>query len=116
MNKYDFTLVVSNRADLTEGLADALYSAGCDDATPGACEGVITVEFHREAASLEEAIRTAIKNVRTAGLEVDRVEIEEWTFQALRSAIQEGLDSDVGNRTAGEIWAAAKAGHKARNG
>jgi len=76
MNKYGFTLVVSNRVDLTESLADALYSVGCDDATPGACEGILTVDFHREAASLEEAIRTAIENVRTAGLEVDRVEIE----------------------------------------
>ena len=37
-------------------------------------------------------------------------------FQSLKSAIQEGLDSGVGNRTAGEIWAAAEARHKARNG
>ena len=37
-------------------------------------------------------------------------------FQALKSAIQEGLDSAVSNRTAGEIRAAAEAGHKARKG
>ena len=78
-NKYDLSLVVSNRVDLTESVADALYAAGCDDATPGMCEGILTVDFHREAASLEEAIHTAIANVRSAGLEVDRVEIDATT-------------------------------------
>lgn len=76
MNKYDFSLIVSNRVELTESLADALYAAGCDDATPGTCEGVLTVDFHREAVSLEEAIRTAVANLRNAGLEVARVEID----------------------------------------
>lgn len=70
MNKYDFTLVVANGMDFTETLADALYSAGCDGGTPGTCEGILTVDFHREAVSLEEALRTASENVRAAGLEV----------------------------------------------
>ena len=76
MNKYDFSLVVSGSVELTEHVADALYAAGCDDATPGTCEGILTVDFHREAISLEEAIRTAIGNVRRVGLQVARVEIE----------------------------------------
>jgi hypothetical protein len=76
MNKYHFTLVVSDPVELTESLADALYSAGCDDATPGTCEGVLSIDFHREARSLEEAIRTAIENTRAAGLETSRVEID----------------------------------------
>ena len=37
-------------------------------------------------------------------------------FQALKSAIQEGLDSGVSDRTVGEIWAAAEARHKSRHG
>lgn len=76
MKKHSFTLAVPDRVDLAESLADALYSAGCDDATPGMREGVLTADFHREAVSLEEAIRRAVENVRAAGLEVDRVEIE----------------------------------------
>ena len=76
MNKCDFSLVVSSRVELTEHVADALYAAGCDDATPGTCESILTVDFHREAISLEEAIRTAIGNVRRVGLQVARVEIE----------------------------------------
>ena len=76
MNKYHFSLVVPDSVELTEIVADALYSAGCDDATPGTCEGILTLDFHREAASLEEAIRTAIASVRSAGLGVARVEID----------------------------------------
>ena len=37
-------------------------------------------------------------------------------FRALKSAIQEGLDSGVSDRPLGEIWAAAEARYKARNG
>jgi hypothetical protein len=76
LRKYHFSLIISGDVELTDGLADALYSAGCDDATPGTCEGVLALDFHREAASLEEALRGAITNVRTAGLEVARVEID----------------------------------------
>ena len=76
MNKYDFTLILAESLELTDGIADALFEAGCDDGTPGTCNGVFSIDFHREAASLEEAIRSAIENVRTAGYEVTRVEIE----------------------------------------
>jgi len=76
MNRYHFTVVVSDAVELTESVANALYAAGCDDASPGTCEGILTIDFHREAASLEEAIRTAIENVRSAGLDPARVEME----------------------------------------
>ena len=57
MNKYDFTLILAESLELTDGIADALFEAGCDDGTPGTCNGVFSIDFHREAASLEEAIR-----------------------------------------------------------
>jgi hypothetical protein len=76
MNKYDFTLILAESLELTDGIADALFEAGCDDGTPGTCNGVFSIDFHREAASLEAAIRSAIENVRTAGYGVTRVEIE----------------------------------------
>ena len=75
MNKYDFTLILAESLELTDGIADALFEAGCDDGTPGTCNGVFSIDFHREAASLEEAIRLAIEDVRTAGYAVARVEI-----------------------------------------
>lgn len=75
LRKYEFTLVLKGSLELTEDIADALFEAGCDDGTPGTCQGIFSIDFHREAESLEEAIRSAIGNVKTAGCEVERVEI-----------------------------------------
>jgi len=76
MHKYDFTLILATSLAMTDDVADALFAAGCDDGTPGTCNGVFSIDFHREAVTLEEAIRSAIENVRTAGYEVTRVEME----------------------------------------
>jgi hypothetical protein len=76
MHKYDFTLILTESLELTDDLADALFAAGCDDGTPGTCNGVFSIDFHREAKSLEEAMRSAIEDVRAAGYEMARVEIE----------------------------------------
>jgi hypothetical protein len=76
MSKYDFTLILTESLELTDDLADALFAAGCDDGTPGTCQGVFSIDFHREAESLEEAIRSAIADIRTAGYAVARVEMD----------------------------------------
>jgi len=76
MTTYDFTVVLRATPELTEDLADRLYAAGCDDGTPGMCCGSTTIDFHRAAATLEEAIRSAIANVNSAGCVVERVQIE----------------------------------------
>lgn len=75
MTKYEFTLILKEPLELTEDIADALFEAGCDDGTPGTCAGVFLIDFHREAESLEQAIRSAILNVKSAGYQVERVEI-----------------------------------------
>ncbi len=76
MTKYEFTLILEGPLELTEDTADRLFEAGCDDGSPGVCDGVFSIDFHREANSLESAIRSAIANVKFAGYEVERVEIE----------------------------------------
>ena len=48
--------------------------------------------------------------------DIRRDQEQNAKFLALKAAIQEGLDSGVSNRTVGEISAAAKERHKARNG
>lgn len=75
MTKYDFSLVLKGVEEIDDDLADALFAAGCDDGTPGSCEGVARVDFHREAESLEQALRSAVANVQAAGCIVGRVEI-----------------------------------------
>ena len=84
MSKYDFTLILTESLELTDDLADALFAAGCDDGTPGTCNGIFSIDFHREAISLEEAIRSAIADVKTAGYQVARVEIEAEAAEAPR--------------------------------
>ena len=73
MKKYEFKLILSDGMELTEDVAEALFEAGCDDGTPGTSEGVFLIDFHREAKSLEEAIQSAIANVKSAGYKVERV-------------------------------------------
>jgi hypothetical protein len=69
-------LIVKGQFELTEEIADELFEAGCNDGTPGICNGVFSIDFHREGISLESAIRSAITNVKSAGYEVERAEIE----------------------------------------
>ncbi len=76
MKTYEFTLILSKGVELTDDLAEAIFVAGCDDATSWQSEGVVYVGFDREAACFEDAIRTAIADVQKAGCTVARVEIE----------------------------------------
>ncbi len=73
MKTHEFTLVLT--ADPNEDDADRMYAA-FNDATISTIAGVPQIHFHREARSLEEAIRSAIGDVRSVGFDVERVELE----------------------------------------
>ncbi len=72
MKEHEFTLVLT--ADPDEEQAENLYGT-FNDGTISTIAGVPQVHFHREAASLEDAIRSAIVDVRSAGFDVERVEM-----------------------------------------
>jgi hypothetical protein len=57
-----------------------LYGA-FNDGTISTIAGVPQIHFHRQADSLEEAIRSAIANVRSTGFDVERVEMEPAAMQ-----------------------------------
>jgi len=76
MPVYAFTVILKDESELTEDLAEALVEAGCDDGSSKSCEGVVSIDFDREADSLEQAIRSAVADVQKAGYRVARVEIE----------------------------------------
>jgi len=80
MTTYEFRLVLANQSDLSLDEADALCEAGCDDATFGGCDGVVYGVFHREADTLERAIRSALADVQRAGFTVARVEPPDPVF------------------------------------
>lgn len=73
---YTFTLTLAGVSELTVAMADALFEAGCDDATPGSSQGAVMVDFDREAGSLGEAVGSAIRDVERAGFAVARVEVQ----------------------------------------
>ena len=78
MQTHEFTLILSGLDAISEDAANSLFAAGCDDATPCSRDGVAYVHFDREAESLEDAIRSAMANVRAAGFDVARVESEQF--------------------------------------
>lgn len=66
--EYDFSLVLEGIADLSEQFADAMFEAGCDDATFSLRYGRIHASFSREANSLKDAILSALEDVSNAGV------------------------------------------------
>jgi hypothetical protein len=76
MKTYEFDVVLSGVSEVTDDQADALFAHGCDDGTPASRDGLAWVHFDRESASLEEAITSAVSQVRAAGLAVSKVELE----------------------------------------
>lgn len=51
-------------------IADKLYEAGCDDALVGCSNGVMIASFDREGDSFEEAVLSAMNDVRGADVGV----------------------------------------------
>ncbi len=73
MKAHEFTLLLTS--DPNDDEADKMYGT-FDDGTISTIAGVPQIRFHREAGSLEEAIRSAIGDVRSVGFDVARVEME----------------------------------------
>jgi len=66
--EYDFTLVLHGIDDFDDDTLDALFEAGCDDATVAQRYGRVYVTFSREKESLLKAVISAIMDVQTAGI------------------------------------------------
>jgi hypothetical protein len=75
--EHDFALIVDGVEKLTQSVEDALFNAGCDDATLSMQYGLLYLEFSRPAKSLEEAIISAINDVRNAGIGAEVLRVDE---------------------------------------
>ncbi|MEW8308250.1 MAG: DNA-binding protein [gamma proteobacterium symbiont of Ctena orbiculata] len=65
--KFTLTFALPSDRDNPEAFVDALFEAGCDDAIVGTgVKGGISLDFTREADSVEKAIASAVENVKTA--------------------------------------------------
>jgi hypothetical protein len=74
MKKYEFSIIASGLDPQADDFECQFYSNGCDDATVSFQKGHIIVDFAREAATLDAAIDSAIRNVLSTGARVDRIE------------------------------------------
>ena len=73
---YNFVLVFSGISAPDGRLEDALFEAGCDDATLAFRNGVGYLEFDRRARSLDVAILSAVRDVERADPRLTVVRVE----------------------------------------
>ena len=76
VSTYEFVIVLHEPRELTEDLAERLFVAGCDDASPGQFGGECVIDFAREAEDLESAIRSAAHDVRAADCQIKCVRLD----------------------------------------
>ena len=88
MKVHEFTLILTTEPNEEE--ADRLYSI-FDDGTIATSAGVPQIHFHREASSLEKAIGSALENVKVAGFDAIRVEIEPQLIEVIEADVSETL-------------------------
>ncbi|SFV04616.1 hypothetical protein SAMN02799631_04137 [Methylobacterium sp. 174MFSha1.1] len=74
MKIYEFSIIASGPDPHADDFETRFYDSGCDDALVAFQKGHIILDFAREAASIEEALSTAVEAVQRAGARVDRVE------------------------------------------
>lgn len=66
MTKFSFTVIIDGADVMVGDAQEALFDAGCDDATFGVSNGVQTAEFDREAHDFAEAVSSAITAIESA--------------------------------------------------
>lgn len=74
--EHAFALIVEGVEKIDQRVTDALFEAGCDDATLSMRGGVLYLEFAREASSLEDAVLSAIRDVLRSGIGANVVRVE----------------------------------------
>jgi len=74
MKMHEFSIIASGLDHEAEDFETRFFNAGCDDATVSFQKGHIIVDFSREATTLQDAIASAVADVRKAGATVDRIE------------------------------------------
>ena len=74
METYRFLVVLRESFDLD--LVERIYEV-CDDSSVGSTEtGATEIAFDRESESLASAMRTAVHDLRSLGLTMERIVIE----------------------------------------
>lgn len=75
--EFEFTLLLDGPGRITRKVEDALFRAGCDDATISIRSGRMRLTFSRSAPSLKDAILSAIRDVRASGIGATVVRVDQ---------------------------------------
>ena len=91
--EYDLTLRLDGIGTIDTSIEDALFEAGCDDATIGATGGRVSLAFSRSASSLTDAILSAVRDVERSGIpaHVVRVDVDDLQYASDVDAINREL-------------------------
>ena len=74
--EYQFTFILDYAGGLNSELEDALFEAGCDDALLYQQNGILHLEFVREANSLKEGVSSAMIAITSANVPVALAGVE----------------------------------------
>ena len=87
MKQYDFTFTIAGLDEATEELANAIYDAGGDDSLVGSSDGMVFVDFMRQADSFDAAVESAMRVIQAAGYRIGEFRMDDHqirdTFGAL---------------------------------
>ncbi|MDZ4740163.1 MAG: hypothetical protein SGJ03_09695 [Alphaproteobacteria bacterium] len=75
---FEFSMVVEGIDRRASDFEDRLYKAGCNDALIGVVKGVVVLDFSRAAKSFQDALATAMRDVRRAGGRIVRIEPDSY--------------------------------------
>lgn len=82
MPEFNFTLLLGGINKITSDVEDALFTAGCDDATISLRFGRMYLTFSRSAASYEDATLSAVKDVRESKIDAIVLQIDKCNNEA----------------------------------
>jgi len=74
MSTFDFTIVLDQLVEDMDAV-DAVY-ARCDDASMFNSDGVTRITFHRDATTLDDAIRSAVSDLQSFGYKIEQIDVE----------------------------------------
>lgn len=83
MKSWDFTVILEGVADMTDALADALYEAGCDDATVCSSAGVASDIPHAGSnGTFSKVWKLSVISDSSAGLRVVESSLKQVSIAA----------------------------------
>ena len=88
MKTHNLTIIASGLDPNAANFGDRFFAAGCDDATISVQKGLIVLEFDREAKNFTGALLSAVRDVKTAGANIGRIEKRDVVIASASEAIQ----------------------------